>query len=244
MDTLDGVSAFFAACEQAHSLDEIGAALFSSARRLGFPHVAYLCGGLRAPPETRILLSNYPDAWRSHYRAQRYDRIDPIISLAGEALDPFVWSDPLIRARMSPRQSRILDEARQFRLGEGYVSPVHASFAVSASCIFVAEHPDLDPRACIAARRIGVIAHEYIARLVRRGDTHLGAVHRSRPLSDRERACLEAFARGAGDAEMAATLGVSLRTVRRHFEQVRRRLSVASRQEALVRALLGRAISV
>jgi len=239
VESADVAGHFYARCEGARRLEEIEAALFETAAQKGFPHVSYLCGDSAAQPKSGILLTNFPREWRRHYLERRYYRIDPLISLVHRAIDPFVWSDPLVRARMSPKQLQMLDEAKEFRLGDGYAVPLHSSIHVRASCFFASEFGDLDPESCRAMRHVSVIAHEYIARFTRLSDPRGEAP----PLSERERACLNLYAQGFDDAEIGGALGIRVPTVRRHFEQAKRRLGVASRPEALVRALLTRQIA-
>jgi len=234
METLRVIGDFYAQCESAQTLDEVAAALFEVAARAGFPHASYLCGASAAAPDTGLLLTNYPRKWRQRYIERRYHRIDPIIGRALRSVEPFRWSDPLFRASMSPRQMRMFDEAKAFRLGDGYAVPVQASIHVRASCFFASEHGDIDPASCKAMRRVSVIAHENVCRVARLSDGHGEAP----ALSDREGACLNLYAHGLDDSEIAAELGIRVPTVRRHLELVKQRLGVKTRPEALVRALL------
>lgn len=55
-------------------------------------------------------------------------------------------------------------------------------------------------------------------------------------LTDREREVLEELARGAGNATIAARLGISLKTVRNHVSTILSKLMVVDRAEAIVRA--------
>ena len=55
-------------------------------------------------------------------------------------------------------------------------------------------------------------------------------------LSDREREVLDLIARGTGNAEIAATLSLSPKTVRNHISNIFNKLQVAGRAEAIVRA--------
>lgn len=227
---------FYALCERAQSIEDVAKALFETAHRTGFPHASYLCGGSPANPDAGLLLTNYPSEWRQRYLQQRYHRIDPIISRAQRTIDPFMWSDPLVRAAMTPKQLRMMEEAKTFRVGHGYAVPLHSSMQVGAACFFASEHNDIPPVSCKTMQRVSVIAHEHVCRMARlskgRGETP--------QLSARERACLSLHAQGLGDAEIGRTLRLRLATVRRHLDQARLRLGVATRQEALVLALVSR----
>lgn len=62
-------------------------------------------------------------------------------------------------------------------------------------------------------------------------------------LNEREVACLTWSARGKTSAEIAAILGVAKRTVDFHIENATRKLHVASRTQAVVKAIGGRLIN-
>lgn len=58
-----------------------------------------------------------------------------------------------------------------------------------------------------------------------------------RALSAREIACLRALATGKTDSEAAKELGISQRTVRFHIDAVKAKLGVATRVQAVAKAL-------
>jgi DNA-binding CsgD family transcriptional regulator len=57
------------------------------------------------------------------------------------------------------------------------------------------------------------------------------------PPSNRELECLKLFALGLSDAQIAHRLAIAPRTVRYHFDGIRRKLEANSRTHALVLAL-------
>jgi DNA-binding CsgD family transcriptional regulator len=65
-----------------------------------------------------------------------------------------------------------------------------------------------------------------------------------KPLSPRERQCLELAAQGKSDWVSSKILGLSERTVHNHVENAKRRLQVATRVQAIVHALAGQQISL
>lgn len=236
MDALKLIAEFYVACEMAESTEAIAAALFAAARGAGFDHVSYQCGDVRGP--ARIAFSNFPSGWRRLYAERGYDRIDPILARARAAREPFLWSDPLLCAAMTPKQTRMMGEARTFRVGFGYAVPLHSSLHVRAACFFACPHGDIAVTSQRAMRTAAIITHEHVCRLSRRP-----ALHEPSPrLSPRECDCLGLYAQGLTDAEIAARLDIRVPTVRRHFDQARLRLGVATRQEALVAALLTRQV--
>lgn len=61
---------------------------------------------------------------------------------------------------------------------------------------------------------------------------------RVRPLSLRERECLLWLSRGLRTSAIADRLGIAQITVNLHFKGARRKLSAATREEALAKAIL------
>ena len=64
------------------------------------------------------------------------------------------------------------------------------------------------------------------------------------PLSLRERQCLTLTARGLTTEEIAERLGIKAQTAQFHFDSIRTKLAVATRQEAVARAMHERQIDV
>ncbi len=81
------------------------------------------------------------------------------------------------------------------------------------------------------------IVHVRLARSPRSASDGGGVV-----LSEREVACLTWSARGRTSAEIAQILGLRRRTIDFHIETARRKLNVATRIEAVVKATAGRLI--
>ncbi|MDP2312904.1 MAG: LuxR C-terminal-related transcriptional regulator [Pseudomonadota bacterium] len=65
------------------------------------------------------------------------------------------------------------------------------------------------------------------------------AARDTEPLTPREREILQLVARGLTDVTVAARLGLQHTTVRSHMENVRRKLGVRSRSQAVARAVTG-----
>lgn len=239
MDAFSMIGEFSTLCEAAATPETVAEGLFETARRAGFAHTSYLCGDAPGEPGTGLLFTDYPDDWRQHYGAHGYREIDPILAHAHRALEPFQWSEALVRAAMTPRQIAMLEDAKDFGVGFGYAVPLHASLTVNAACFFASPHDDIAPLARAAMRRASVVAHEHFCRLARQAAAPAAAP----ALSPRERTALTLFARGLGDADISRALAIELPTVRGTLDRARRRLGVATRQEALVAALVSRQIA-
>ena len=104
------------------------------------------------------------------------------------------------------------------------------------SCNFAVRECRPFPDASVsAAQALGAFAFEAARKLVKQrpGEIYL----RPAPLSDRQRECLLFVARGKSDSVIADLLAIRPKTVNEHIEAAKRRYSVATRSQLLVRAL-------
>jgi len=201
---------------------------------LGFAHVA-LCSHvdpLRPPPEA-VAIFKYPSDWLAHFSAEGYQDIDPVFIAAKQRLTPFQWRDPTFMSDLDPVQQRILAEGGEAGLKEGFTIPIQSPGALAASCSLVAGPDGADPLHYSLAHSMAVLAHER-ARMILAADTPSQSRVR---LTQLERDCLVFVARGKSDWVASELLGVRERNVHRAIERAKRRLGVATRVQAVVRAL-------
>lgn len=235
----DIVFAFSERSGLASSLGALAALLFEAAEHLGFRYVA--CGAHVDPlntPDGAFLMHNYPVDWVERFTRKQYHRLDPVLRYAETTLDAFSWDDPAFLAGLSERQTRVLNEARMFRLAHGYTIPLSHDLYLPASCSFVSETGEMDLHLLTVAKAVMVPIYCRALLLARNGraPSLLGK------LSPRERACLALKSDGAEDEEIAATLNISPATVRRHIEQAKHRLSAKTREHAVSLAIQTRQI--
>lgn len=95
----------------------------------------------------------------------------------------------------------------------------------------------------LAARGDMLIQPEIMARILAHGSSEPPAMSAHEALTEREREILQAIARGERSKEIAARLGIGIRTVGSHITNIYLKLNVDSRAsavaEALERGLLG-----
>ncbi len=129
--------------------------LFEAAAQLGIRYVA--CGAhidLLRPPNGVFLMHNYPEDWVERFTRKQYHRLDPVLRYAETTLNAFSWDDPAFLARLTERQARVLNEARMFRLSHGYTIPLSHEHYLPASCSFVSETGDVEPRSLAVAKAV------------------------------------------------------------------------------------------
>lgn len=221
-------------CEAARSADEVRELFLNELDKLGFSYVA--CAShvdpLR-PPRGAVTMIRYPRAWLEHFSASNYAARDPVFLTANRQLLPFRWTDPKFRAPLAADQLRILAEAADVGLADGFTIPLHSPGALPASCSLAIGSDGVDPLHLKEAHWCAVYAHEAARRL-------LLAEIRARPkvrLSPRERQCLELVGRGKDDYAIGAILGIRQSTAHNTVQRAMGRYGVATRVQAVVRAL-------
>jgi LuxR family quorum-sensing system transcriptional regulator CciR len=225
-------------CDAATAPGDVARLLFAEMKRLGFVHVA--CGShvdAHAPPADAVMMINYPAAWIAHHSACGYPARDPVYATARTQALPFQWSDARFRAALDDDQTRILAEAADAGLGDGFTIPIHAPDARAASCSLVIGPDGVDPLRVREAHWFAVYAHETARRL-------LGGPARRPFLSRRERECLCFIAGGKTDYETGVILGISEHTVHNTVRRAMQKYGVATRVQAFVRALKDQEIRI
>jgi LuxR family quorum-sensing system transcriptional regulator CciR len=137
---------------------------------------------------------------------------------------------------MTSAETEYMGHARQCGIAQGYTVPNHVPGEAFGSCNFaVGPHRPFPDRSVSAAQALGNFAFEAARRLIKQrpGEIYLQPA----PLSDRQRQCLLFVARGKSDSVIADLLAIRPRTVNEHIEAAKRRYSVATRSQLLVRAL-------
>lgn len=231
---------FVERCNAAATAADVGAAFLGEMTKIGFAHVA-LCSHVDPvnPPPGAVAIFRYPQHWLDHFSAEGYQRFDPVFMAAVRRATPFQWSDPEFVAALDETQRRVLNEGAEVGVADGFTIPIRGPNALPASCSLVPGESGVDPLHYRLAHTMAVLAHESAHRL------HAAPIAQETPsLSERERQCLTLAARGKSDWAISSILGISERHVQRTFEITRRRMGVATRTQAIVRALYAGQISM
>lgn len=230
------VAAFIDAQSSVNDLDTLSALFITAIKKLGFTH--YTCMSfcnLDAPPPDAVLMLHYPTDWADYYREQRYERFDRIIDLSLRTLTPFSWDQPFVTNGATKQQMDIFHEASQIGLSHGISIPIHAGDGLPATVTMVGPNSDIDPDAWTALHMMSLYLHEAAQRLINKTNQGLPAMRTT--LTPRERECLQWASEGKSDTVIADILRLAPRTVHFHIENVKGKYGVASRTQAVVRAL-------
>jgi DNA-binding CsgD family transcriptional regulator len=202
-----------------------------------FAHVTFLVARVGIPATTfPRFLSTYPQQWIDTYLQWSYLEIDPVIEEARTASLPFDWS--CLTDRMTSTRS-FFDEARSLGVGRhGLTVPVRASHG-ERSLLSVTSH--LSSREWRHQRAaceddLVVFARHFHDRFV--ALSGLRVSNTPRPLSLRERQCLELLSKGFLLKQIAAHLSLSDSAVRQYIRSAKLKLSARTLSQAMARAAI------
>ena len=220
-------------CDTTHEIENL---LRQTLEQYGFPCFAYLSFAPRGDEDDALAITTYPSAWVEQYRANRYDMIDPVIARSVATTLPFAWSTDQFDA-LNNRQKWFLEEASEFEIRHGVTIPIHDRQGKVATLTLAACEARSAFEAQISKYRheLHLIAIYLYARL--RDVTPTPASPLRPCLTQRERICLQWAARGKSALDTAEIINVSRRTVVFHTQNAKRKLGVATVQQAVAKGL-------
>lgn len=193
---------------------------------------AYLYSPRESPCEVK-LISNYPSDWTSHYLANAYDRIDPVVGRARRAAEPFEWGSGSWLNDLRDQESQLMDEAAMFGIRCGFTLPVHDMSGRFAAMTFAVDQCHYRFLRCFEKHRdvlhLLAIAFHVEARRALAPNRSVDGVL----LSPREFECLEWAARGKSAWDIGQIVGISPRTAAFHLENAKKKLNVRTNSQAV-----------
>lgn len=244
MHQFEVAQGFIEQCQARSSVQALSQAFQEATEALGFRHFA-CCSHVDPlqPPRRAVMLHSYPKEWARLFSELGLYDIDPVLLQASRSLVPFFWDTNAFAEDLSPPQQEIFHEARRYGLTRGYTVPIHSMHGprdFRASCSVVPDSAHLPPAAFLAVQLMAFYLYEAASADAASKDPP----PIQKPLSRRERQCLELAAQGKSDWVSSKILGLSERTVHNHVENAKRRLQVATRVQAVVHALAGQQIAL
>lgn len=218
----------------ARDVPAVGAACRRAATSLGFEHFLY---GLRIAISLsrpcQFVLSGYPPRWRSHYDAQGFMAVDPVLVRGATSVLPFGWDEI---DRSAPTTRRLFDDAASFGLCHGMTVPLHGMTGELGLMSFARREPlptgAMRARLFQRAQWITANVQERIRQLLQET-----ATAPEPKLTPRERECLRYAAQGVKAGAIGAAIGIAESTVVYHLNSAERKLGVKTRNQAIARAV-------
>jgi LuxR family transcriptional regulator, quorum-sensing system regulator SolR len=216
-------------------------ALQGIARGLGFDAFMYgVTTSTHPKQESRTYVwTDLPEDWVRLYDQRAYIEIDPRLRAARESMLPVIWHRRAFPDSEENRQ--FFDAAAIFGIRSGVAIALRNSFHAPALFFLNSSADEVDdPRRRQITEALGqllVVAtyvHElFLANVIERC---LPPPTEGRPLSARERECLQLAARGLTSLKIGASLGIGERTVHQHFSNLLGKLGATNRHEAIAKA--------
>jgi DNA-binding CsgD family transcriptional regulator len=180
-------------------------------------------------------LTNYPRAWLKLYDDQDYIRVDPVAARLLTDLSPFSWDD---LAPRSAKEQQFWANAERFGLRHGFTVPVHGPRGQHAAIgLSGKDRPLAHVEKKALFERAWSFSVQLLEEIFGAYLQHDGGVP-SIPLNPKQRDALSMIAQGKSIRDISGSLGIHPRTVEYHLASAMRRLGAASREQAIVRALL------
>ena len=232
-----------AAAQHADSLSQLNVVVGAAFKGLGFDVYA----GVNAVdatgrPNVEHLFGQAPEAWYAHYQECGYEKDDAIIREMLASTDPLFWSDLSNRRTITDVELRVLNEAGEFGLTNGFMTPLHnLDGSISAVLLMGSGIDEQDPDVRAAAHLLSLYYGSIGRRLMAASKNRQTRV---RALTPRQRECLMWVRMGKSSADIGDLLGLSSATVNDHIAAACLRLGVRTRVQAVAEAAVHGFISL
>jgi DNA-binding CsgD family transcriptional regulator len=224
-----------ASAAQADSIATLNARFRDPLGELGFQLFACL-DVIEADFRRRIeiLFGEGFEAWDAHYRRMEFADDDAMLPEAASTPEPFFWTDVASRRTLPLRAQRILDDAKKFRLHDGFVAPLRNTDGSICFVLFAGDAIDSQDSYTRLAAHLLALRYGTIGRRL-----HHAEHRRAHPmlLTPRQRDCLKWVHAGKCSRDIGKILAISANVVDEHIERACQRLGVETRTQAVLAAL-------
>jgi DNA-binding CsgD family transcriptional regulator len=177
-----------------------------------------------------IYFNTRPEAWTQHYIDANHIFHDPMVRELYKTYDPYSWSDVLKRRELEPDDRRIVEEAGEFGMKEGFVVPIYQLNGYFGLVSAAGGRLELSERIRAVLQLTSIYVHDKVARLSR------ALLEQKARLSPREIECLKWVSAGKSDWVIGEILHLSERTVNGYIESAKRKYDVTTRVQAVLLA--------
>lgn len=187
------------------------------------------------------VFTTMPRRWVAHYDDCGYAEIDPRVLYTFGSAIPFVWDQSSERGK-SARVDHFLDDAQAHGISSGVSFSVRSEVGGYVLVGFNSMRPEIDElRRYEISRNLGdmVLLGIYFHDMFMKTVIHPGLPSKVQgaPLSPQEKRCLMLAAHGYTSRRIGKALNIAERTVELYFSQARTKLNVATRNEAIGKAI-------
>lgn len=234
--SLDQTLEFIQAVDRARSQADVSAALLDAARRFGFQHILAgtipNIGSSRRQQLSHVVLDHWPQEWTRRYFSHGYLFTDPAIKRVSENRGPFLWSELGPECASDPAARRVMNEAGDFKLKEGFTVPLVTLEGELAGFSLAGEAIDVSPT---ERGMLTLLATYALARSLQLRAS--GTFQITTQLSPREIETLRWAAEGKTEWEIGDLMSISEHGVDKHMRSARRKLGTRNRTHAVAEAI-------
>ncbi|MBB4304343.1 LuxR family quorum sensing-dependent transcriptional regulator [Rhodobium orientis] len=230
MNELDLAMSFVEDVKKKTSIDDVRDQFARTITAFGFK--SYLIAGVPLPGERLDdyhMASGLPLSWFERYMQENYVGEDPVVKRLRSSAQPFVWRDTLNDRTTNELGTKIMNEAHEHGLGDGFCVPIHGADGFQAGVSLGAPDVDLSERHRGALHLISIYVHNQIRELLMRNRVELPSVR----LTPRELECLKWTSAGKTSWEISKILNISQHTVDWYLGSLGRKLGAVNRTQAV-----------
>ena len=199
---------------------------------LGFEWYSYFfqSSDVRIAPQ---MFTNFPEDWKKKYLENEFDKIDPIHIQARNRLIPFYWGGEEFMRLLTRQQRQFFLSACERGISSGYAIPIHSNSSYGLLTIATNDLTRLMRKSIKRNEEKLHIISIYFHDLVQSDITSKNVTYQ---LTDREKECLVMISNGKKQIRVAKDMGVSTNTVQFHIKNIKRKMNVATVQQAVALA--------
>lgn len=221
--------------DRAHSREDILRALMPRLRHFGIEYIiSAMIPQNRLPARTQknfVILENTSEEWRKLYFSKGYMYQDPIVQATLRSTTGFAWGEVGGAETLDAQARRLMGEAREFGLGDGFTVPLATLEEERGGLTFAGPRLEISP----AQRGVLTLLASYVV-----GQTLLidgGPTKHRIGLTPRERESLQWAAEGKTDWEIGELMGISQHGADFHLRSARVKLGCVTRTQAVAEGL-------
>jgi LuxR family quorum sensing-dependent transcriptional regulator len=226
---------FIQILDRARSPKEVCRMLLAFARQFGAEHV--LAGTIPAQGTSRreqlsnVVLDYWPAEWIQRYFAHGYLFRDPAIMGVRTLNAPFLWDDIEPLYRDDPAARRVMEEAGDFKLRQGFTIPMITLEGDIAGFSLAGEKLEVSPeeRGMLTLMATYALARSIV---LRQCEPKLIV-----SLTPRELEALQWVAEGKSEREIGERMGISEHGVDKHMRSARQKLGTKGSVHAVAEAI-------
>jgi DNA-binding CsgD family transcriptional regulator len=226
------VEDFITKIRQVDGMDDLSRIFTEETKALGFEHHTCISlVDLNNPPLDAIQVFRFPEAWVEYYIREEYYKYDVVIKTVLKNTGPYLWKALDVSDK---RNRQIFAEAKEAGIRDGLTIPIALPGNYPCSINMAGDHTDVDP---LSYHVVHLMAEYYLLRIVELSKSNR-RLFDPPDLTPRELECLVWMAKGKSDGEIGDILSISHRTVNGYIENIRKKMDVGTRTQAVALAIV------